>query len=751
MKNKLLSRILDTFYNTFQRRIFQRMRVKESREFCVAARKRMDMIQNSAVESRVNELLSRMTLAEKAAQMVQVPYAYVTEEESLLWARRGAGSFLHVLGEDARRIQREAMNTRLGIPVLFGIDAIHGHGLNRKAAIFPSQLATACAWNPALAEEMGRVTAREVAADGLHWTFSPVLCLGRDTRWGRIDETFGEDPYLAGELGAAIIRGYQGDDIADGEHILACAKHYIGYGDALGGRDSCDTEMTFRKLRETFLPPFARAVEAGVATIMTAYGSIDGTPFTASERAMREILRGELGFEGFVVTDWDNVNSLVEKQHVAADMDEASLIAARAGNDMMMTTTAFYDSAIRLVESGRLAESVLDEAVRNILRVKVRMGLFERPQDRGTPECLGCEAHRNSALAAARESVTLLKNDSVLPIHKKVQTIAVIGANADDIRAQYGDWTYFTHPHMPPKVVPERPYVTLLEGVRACAEQRDVVVRYARGCGPLPNEADDLDAAVLAAKDADLIVFAVGDVIEQAGEYRDRADLALSGSQEALFSRLLALHKPIVTVLIATKPLCVTRVAEESGAFIAAFNGGQYGGQAVAEALFGEINPGGKLPISFPRHSGQIPVYYNSLPGWHGEKYVDLPESPLFAFGEGLSYTRFAYSNLRVDPDTLEVFITLANIGMREGSEIVQVYVRDLFSSVITPVKRLIAFQKVGLAAGESREIVFCLKRNDFSLVLPDERRVVESGAFALFVGGSSKDQALLKTEIFLM
>lgn len=293
--------------------------------------------------------------------------------------------------------------------------------------------------------------------------------------------------------------------------------------------------------------------------------------------------------------------------------------------------------------------------------------------------------------------------------------------------------------------------MTLLEGVRACAEQRDVVVRYARGCGPLPNEADDLDAAVLAAKDADLIVFAVGDVIEQAGEYRDRADLALSGSQEALFSRLLALHKPIVTVLIATKPLCVTRVAEESGAFIAAFNGGQYGGQAVAEALFGEINPGGKLPISFPRHSGQIPVYYNSLPGWHGEKYVDLPESPLFAFGEGLSYTRFAYSNLRVDPDTLEVFITLANIGMREGSEIVQVYVRDLVSSVMTPAKRLIAFQKVGLAAGESREIVFCLKRDDFSLVLPDERRVVEPGAFALFVGGSSKDQALLKTEIFLM
>ncbi|MDD4311745.1 MAG: glycoside hydrolase family 3 N-terminal domain-containing protein [Eubacteriales bacterium] len=710
----------------------------------------MQHLSDPTVESRVNAILAQMTLAEKAAQMVQVPFAYVTEEEAFLWARRGAGSFLHVMGEDARRIQREAMSTRLGIPALFGIDAIHGHGLNRRAAIFPSQLAAACAWNPALVEEMGRVTAREVAADGLHWTFSPVLCLGRDTRWGRIDETFGEDPYLAGELGAAIIRGYQGDDLSDGEHILACAKHYIGYGDAVGGRDSCDTEMTFRKLRETFLPPFARAVEAGVATIMTAYGSIDGTPFTASRKAMREILRDELGFEGFVVTDWDNVNSLVEKQHVAADLDEASLLAARAGNDMMMTTTAFYDSAIRLVESGKLDEAVLDEAVRNILRVKVRMGLFEQAMDRGTPECMGCESHRTSALLAARESVTLLKNDGVLPLDGNTRNITVIGANADDIRAQYGDWTYFTHPHMSTEAIPERPYVTLLEGIRACAAQSGASVVYARGCGPLFSETDDLDAAIEAAKGADVIVFAVGDVIEQAGEFRDRADLSLSGRQEELFLRLCALQKPIVTVLVATKPLCLTRVTESSGALIAAFNGGQYGGQAVAEVLFGEINPGGKLPISFPRHSGQIPVYYNSLPGWHGERYVDLPETPLFAFGEGLSYTTFAYSNLRVDQSKLQVRVTLSNLGDHKGSETVQVYVRDLVSSVLTPVKRLIAFQKVLLDAGESRDVVFSLKRDDFSLVLPNEQRLVEPGAFALFVGGSSKDSDLLRLDIVL-
>ena len=703
-----------------------------------------------AVNTRAKEILAQMTLSEKVAQMIQVPFAYVSREEALDWAKRGAGSFLHVLGEDAKQIQQLALGTRLGIPVLFGIDAIHGHGLNQKAAIFPSQLASACSWNPAVAEEMGRVTAREVAADGLHWTFSPVFCFGRDIRWGRINETFGEDPYLAGELGAAIIRGYQGENIADGEHILACAKHYIGYGDAVGGRDSCDTEMTFRKLKETFLPPFRRAVEAGVATIMTAYGSIDGTPFTASERAMREILRGELGFAGFVVTDWDNVASLVEKQFVAKDIDEASLLAARAGNDMMMTTTAFFESAIRLVESGTLDEGVLDEAVVNILRVKLAMGLFEQPQDRGTPDCLGCAEHLHSALFAARESVTLLKNDGVLPLKDKMCKIAVVGANADDIRAQYGDWTYFTHPHPSPKSIPARPYVTLLEGMRMMAEPRGIAVSFARGCGPLPSEADDLDAAVAAANEADVVVLAVGDVIEQAGEFRDRANLSLSGAQEALFERLAALGKPIVTVLISTKPLCISRVAEGSGALIAAFNGGMYGGQAVAEAIFGAINPAGKLPISFPRHSGQIPVYYNSLPGWHGGQYVDLPETPLFAFGEGLSYTTFAYSNLRVEPQSLRVSVTLANTGARAGSETAEVYLRDLVSSVMTPVKRLVAFQKVHLEAGESRELVFQLRRDDFSLIRADETRVVEPGDFTLFVGGSSKDSDLLSQGITL-
>ena len=350
------------------------------------------------VSAQVEALLSKMTLEEKAAQMVQVPYAMVGREEALHWAKLGAGSFLHVLGDDAREVQKTAMeHSRLGIPVIFGIDAIHGHGLNEHATIFPTQLAAACSFDTDMVEEMGRVTAREVATDGLHWTFSPVLCLGRDTRWGRVNETFGEDPYLAGELGAAIIRGYQGESLDSDESILACAKHYIGYGEATGARDSYDTEMTYRKLREVFLPPFKKAVDAGCATFMTAYGSIDGTPFTMDEKSLKEILRSELGFDGFVVTDWDNINALVRRQFVAKNAKEASLLAAKAGNDMVMTSTEFYQAAIDGVREGTIPEALLDDAVRHILTVKFRMKLFEKPEKKGVPGCIGCAEHLDAA------------------------------------------------------------------------------------------------------------------------------------------------------------------------------------------------------------------------------------------------------------------------------------------------------------------------------------------------------------------
>lgn len=692
------------------------------------------------ISSRVETLLSQMTLPEKAAQMVQIPYSQMTREEALRWAALGAGSFLHVLGDNAREVQQTALKTRLGIPVLFGIDAIHGHGLNDHATIFPSQLATACSWNPATVEAVGRITAREVATDGLHWTFSPVLCLGRDPRWGRIDETFGEDPYLAGELGAAIIRGYQGDNPGDDEHILACAKHFIGYGEAVGARDACDTEITFRKLREVFLPPFQKAVEAGCATIMTAYGSIDGTPFTASSKTLKTILRDELGFDGLVVTDWDNVQSLVTNQHVAGDITEASRLAAAAGNDIIMTTSAFYEAVIQLVESGRLDEAVLDDAVRHILTVKFRMGLFERPEKKGKPGCLGCAEHLAAARQAARESVVLLKNDGILPL--KVKKLAVIGPNADDIRAQYGDWTYFTHPLRNPAHPPIPPFETVLTSLQTLVKGTTIV--YHQGCGVLPSDADDIPGAVKSAADADAIVLVLGDCIDQHGEFKDRADLSLSGRQLELFRALRKLDIPIVTVLLSSKPLCIGEAAAQSNALLIAFNGGMFGGGAVAEVLCGMFAPVGRLPISFPVHSGQVPVYYNQLPGWHGGRYFDLPEAPLYTFGEGMGYTSFAYSALAFDAASLTFSVDVANTGDQQGVETVQVYLRDMVSSVMTPVKRLIAFQKAALAPGETQRLSFQLTRDDFSLVLPDERRVVEPGDFLLMAGHSAKDSDLL-------
>ena len=493
------------------------------------------------VSAQVEALLLKMTLEEKAAQMVQVPYAMVGREEALRWARLGAGSFLHVLGDDAREVQKTAMEeSRLGIPVIFGIDAIHGHGLNENATIFPTQLAAACSFDPAVAEEMGRVTAREVATDGLHWTFSPVLCLGRDTRWGRVNETFGEDPYLAGEMGAAIVRGYQGESLESDESILACAKHYIGYGEATGARDSVDTEMTYRKLREVFLPPFARAVEAGCATIMTAYGSIDGTPFTMDEKSLKEILRGELGFDGFVVTDWDNVNALVRRQHVAKDIKEASLLAAQAGNDMIMTSTAFYQAAIEGVREGTIPEALLDDAVRHILTVKLRMNLFEKPEKKGVPGCIGCAEHLDAAKRAAEKSIVLLENSGVLPFAGDMKKIAVIGPNADDIRAQYGDWTYFTHPLPNPTHPAMRPYVTVKEGMEAACAKRGIACVYHKGCGVLPSSADDIAGAVETAKGADAIVLVLGDEISQVGEEKDHV-IFLDDDFQVYF-QIAALH-----------------------------------------------------------------------------------------------------------------------------------------------------------------------------------------------------------------
>lgn len=730
----------------------------------------------------IDELISQMTVEEKAAQMLQVPVSVVGMDEARKWARKGAGSFLNVLGEEMEELSRiSCEETRLKIPTIFGIDAVHGHCLNKDATIFPSQLAMACSWNKDLVEKIGKATATEVATEGIQWTFSPILCLARDPRWGRTNETFGEDKYLSGELGTAMIKGYQGEDLSDDTAILACAKHFIAYGEATGARDSYDTEITMRKVRDEFLSPFRKAVDAGCATFMTAYGSLDGVPLTANEKALRGLLRDELGFDGFVVTDWDTVNALIRRQKVCEDHGEASRLAAQAGNDMIMATLEFYDAIIKQVKAGKIKESYLDEAVKHILTVKLRLNMWKKPLKKGVPGSIGCTAHHNIALEAARDSVVLLKNNGVLPVRgtTKVKKIAVIGPNADDIRAQYGDWTYFTHPVPGIEKEPVRPYVTLLEGIKDIAESKGIEVCYSYGCSvnrkdyfkgnfagipefmeqcyidndhkaPFYKEMSYVNEAASMAKSCDLIVVAIGDNYNQAGEYNDRADLKPSGMQEALIRVLSTLNVPMVTVSIASKPLILTEAAEKSDAVICAFNGGMYGGQAVAEVIFGKLNPRGRLPISFPVMTGQVPVYYNQFPGWHEGRYVDCPEQPLYAFGEGLSYTRYDYSDLKFNKKTKTVTVNVTNKGKRKGIEVVQVYVNDVVSSVMTAVKNLAGFERVELDAGQTKKVSIKLDDEAFSVVLPDETTVIEPGKFEIMAGHSSKDKDLIKVTVTL-
>lgn len=720
----------------------------------------MDFIyQNSSLtpQERASNLLSLMTLEEKVGQMTQLSYNTLTVEEAEDWvSNKKAGSFFHVLGKEAEHLQDLALSTRLGIPIIFGIDAIHGHGLMNGATVFPSQLGMSCSWNPELIKKAGRVTAREVAADGIHWTFSPVLCIGRDLRWGRINETFGEDPYLIGVLAAAIIKGYQGNKLSDADSILACAKHYLAYGESTGGRDAYDTEVTYRKIREVFLPPFKKAVEAGCATFMTGYQSIDGTPMTVNKKLLRDILKDELCFKGFVVTDYNNTESLITMQKVCTDIKDASYKAVIAGNDMIMATNDFYNATIELVKSGILAESLIDEAVGRILLIKFSMGLFGTKKKSGyvSRDVISCKEHQQVNLELTKESLVLLKNENdTLPLNKKnkIKKLAVIGPNADSLKAQFGDWTFFTHPDPKPDAVPNFEYYTMLKGITELSTPKGIEVSYHKGCEILTDE-QDIAGAVSTATDCDAIVAVVGDLVEQNGEFKDRANLDLSGSQLELLKALKALGKPLIVVLVNGKPLSIPWISKEADAIVETFNSGIMGGKAVTELLYGQFNPCGKLSISFPYHSAQTPVYYNQMSGWHSPKYVDLErKDALFPFGYGLSYTSYKYSNLVLSSktcnknDTITVQVDVTNSGKYEGTEIVQLYINDKVSSVMTPEKELKGFKRVFLKAGETKTVSISLPISDLAIVTPDEKYIVESGEFEIMVGPDSRDSSLLK------
>lgn len=709
------------------------------------------------VDARVHDLLSRMTLEEKIGQLMMLD---ARPDDLSIISTFQPGSILHIMGEKARRAMDLAAQNRLGIPLLIGEDAIHGHSFWKGATIFPTQLAMACSWNPDLLEQVARVTAEEVAPTGIHWTFSPVLCLARDLRWGRISETFGEDPYLIGEFAAAMIRGYQGKGLDDPAGILATAKHFAGYSETQGGRDASEADLSRRKLCSYFLPPFAKAVQAGAMTFMTGYQSIEGVPSTCNRWLLKEVLKDEWGFDGVVVTDWDNVGRLVREQKVCANFMEAAVVAVRSGNDIMMCTPEFYAGALEAVHSGRLTESDIDAPCARFLALKFRMGLFENPRG-PEPERIAIETnradHRAANLEAARQSLVLLQNNGLLPLNPgKIKSIAVIGPNADDDLAQLGDWSLGSMQH-PPSAgkQPREKTTTVLDGISGLSPQ-GLEVRYERGCSITDNDLSGIPAAVKAAEEAEVVVAVIGDNLNFIGETLSTATLELQGGQIALLDALEKTGKPLVVVLVNSKPLVLPPAAKRAAAIIELFNPGMEGGRALAEALFGLINPSGKVTISFPVHVGQQPVFYSQVRGQHGDRYADLTQEPLFAFGYGLSYTRYAYSNLRLGSNRLangeavKVFVDVENIGSREGVEIVQVYISDLVTSATWVNKALKGFTRVELAPGERKTVAVELPWQAFQIVNAQGETVVEPGEFEILVGPSSRDQDLLKASLIL-
>lgn len=713
--------------------------------------------QNSAltIEERVTDLLNRMTLEEKVGQLMMVDAR--SEDLSFINTIQ-PGSVLHILGAKIDRAMDLAAQNRLGIPLLVGEDGIHGHSFWKGATIFPTQLALAASWNPELLEQVGRVTAEEMTPTGIHWTFSPVLCLTRDLRWGRTGETFGEDPYLIGEFGAALIRGYQGQGLDDPTAVLATAKHYAGYSETQGGRDASEADLSRRKLRSYFLPPFERAARAGAMTFMTGYQSMEGVPSTANHWLLTDVLKNEWGFRGVLVTDWDNVGRLVKEQRVCASYADAAIVALRAGNDIMMTTPEFYEGAIEAVRSGRLAESEIDAPCARLLALKFRMGLFENPRRpnlvRAAVETARPD-HRAINLTAARQSLVLLQNNGLLPLDPaKVKSIAVVGPNADDDLQQLGDWSLGSSQH-PPEAgkQPREKTTTVLDGIRALAPD-NVSIRYERGCSITDDDLSGIPAAVAAAQSADVIVAVVGDHLNFIGEAHSTATLELQGGQVALLDALEKTGKPMMVVLVNSKPLVLPPSVKHAAAILEGFNSGMEGGRALAETLFGQINPCGKLTISIPVHAGQQPVFYSQVRGQHGDRYADLTQEPLFPFGHGLSYTQYRYSNLRLQSATLArgqsavVSVDVENIGQRAGDEIVQVYVSDVVTTATWVNKALKGFARVHLAPGESKTVRVTLPWEAFQIVDAEGRTVVEPGEFEVLVGSSSRDSDLLKVAL---
>lgn len=735
------------------------------------------------VDKRVQDLLSRMTLEEKVAQMCQFvglehmrqaeknltkdelaqsdaqgfyPGLHSSEVEKMV--KEGEiGSFLHVLDiEEANYLQKLAAQSRLGIPLLIGIDAIHGTALVNGATVYPTPIGLASTWDTTLVKELSVETAREVRAAGSTWTFTPNVDVARDARWGRVGETFGEDPFLVSEMGVAMIKGLQNSNNPEKMNVLACAKHLIAGSQSVNGLNGAPTDLSERTIREVFLPPYKAAVEAGVFSVMTAHNELNGIPCHSDKWMMEEVMRKELGFEGFVVSDWMDIERLHTRHLVAENQKEACYQTITAGMDMHMHGPGFLENVVELVKEGRIPEGRIDESAKRILTAKFKLGLFENhlvdPEVK--EEVLFNSNHQNTSLEAARKSLVLLKNEKeLLPLKGQGERIFVTGSNANN-QTVLGDWSHQQ---------PDENVTTVLEGIKEVAPGNCDIDFLDVGINPRNLTEQHIQTATLKAEKADYAVVVVGsnsfrwDWNEKtAGENSARSSLELFGLQTELVKAIFDTGTPTIVVLVNGRPLAIDWIAENVPSVVEAWEPGSKGGLAIGELLFGQINPSGKLPVSIPRSVGQQLSIYNHKPTHYFHKYVDDETGPLFHFGYGLSYTRFNYESIQLSQpslragEKLKVKVVVSNVGDRDGDEVVQLYLKDKYASVTRPVRELKAFRRISLKKGESRQVTFSITTEMLEFLGPDMRPTVEKGEFLVMVGSSSRDKDLLTIPFIL-
>lgn len=706
-----------------------------------------------STDKKVKALLAKMTLEEKIGQLNQYSNdikvtgpitVYDSKLEDI--AKGKVGSMLNVSGAIAtREMQKVAMKSRLKIPLLFGLDVIHGYRVT-----FPIPLAEAASWDMDAIERSARIAATEASASGVHWTFAPMVDIARDPRWGRVMEGAGEDPYLGSLIATARVKGFQGKGLGNLDAVMACAKHFAAYGAAIGGRDYNSVDMSLHTLWQVYLPPFKAAAAAGAATFMNSFNDLNGIPATGNHYLQRDILKGKWGFKGFVVSDWGSVGEMIPHGY-AADKYEAAEAAITAGSDMDMESRAYTENLKKLVEDGKVNEALIDDAVYRILYKKFELGLFDDPyrfsDEQRERQVLDKPEHQEAARDMGRKSIVLLKNQhSLLPVSSSVKSIALIGPLVKAEKDMKGFWSIDWGKD-------ERP-VSLFEGIKQQAGR--IKINFAKGCNINDSSKAGFAEAIKLARSSDLVIIAAGETADMSGEAKSRANIHLPGVQEDLIKAIHATGKPVVVILMAGRPLVFNWTAEHVPSILYTWWLGSQAGNSIADVLFGKYNPSGKLPISFPRSEGQIPVYYNYLntgrpgpeeeAGGYNTGYIDMPRLPQYVFGHGLSYTTFEYKDLTVSKtqlttgDAAEISFVLTNTGKVSGEEVAQLYLKDVVAQPIRPVKELKDFQKVFLKPGESKKITFKIDREKLSFYDSELNWIAQPGKFDIYIGSSSKD-----------